>query len=52
MSYLLLMTSSINRIQAQQHRWKKYINHKEEYVEKQISFDYFPWDYHGQTINF
>ena len=33
-SYLLLLIYLINEIQALQYRWKKYVDHKEDYVEK------------------
>ena len=33
-SYLLSMTFFTNGIQAQQHQWKKCVDHKKDYVEK------------------
>ena len=38
-------------IQALQH-WKKCLEHKAYYVEKQTSFGHIPWKYLGQSINF
>ena len=47
MSYLL-----INEIQALQHRWKKWLDPKEDDVVKITSFGHIPWDYLCQPMNF
>ena len=51
-SRLLLMAFLINEIQARKHRWKKYVDGKEEYVEIQTSFGDIAWKYLGWPMNF
>ena len=51
MTYLLL-TFLTNRIETLQHRWKKYVDHKGDYVEKYTSFGHISWEYLCQLINF
>ena len=46
------MTFLTNGIQPLQHRWKTYIDNKEENVEKLTTFDQIQWEYLGQSMNF
>ncbi len=39
------MTFSTIEIQVQEHQSKKYVDHKEDYVEKQTSFSHILWEY-------
>ena len=41
------MTFLIHRVQPLQHRWKKCVNRKGDYVEKETSFGLNPWEYLG-----
>ena len=42
------MTFLTNGIQALQHRWKKRVEYRGDYVEKYTPFGYIPWEYLGQ----
>ena len=48
----MLMTFLTNEIQALQHRRKKYVDRKEDPVEKLTSFSHIPWEYLCQPMNF
>ena len=41
-----------NEIQVLQHHRKKCVNRKEDFIEKQTSFEHIPWEYLGQPMNF
>ena len=47
-----MITFLTNVIQTLQHQWKKYMNHKGDYVKKYISFGHIRWQYLGQPKNF
>ena len=40
----VLMTFLTNEIEAWQQQWKKYVDHKGDYIEKQTSFGYIGWE--------
>ena len=46
-SYLLLMTFLANKIQAEQHQWKKCLEYAEDYVENWTSSGHSLWEYVG-----